>query len=782
MNYLKILGASGSKTKETGTTSFQVFEDIIIDAGNVINVLGDDTLKINHVFLTHSHSDHIIDLPFIIEGFFEQRKKPLIIYGSKETIQSLKKHTFNDEIWPDFSKINLLNSEQKSLIFKIIEENETTKLGNYSITSIKANHIPGAFGFKILKDNHNGYVISGDTYIQDNIWNIINNDKRIAFLIIECSFPSKMETLAFDSKHYTPKILAEELKKLKRDDLQIFIYHLKPLYYNEMINEINDYNILRNGGKILEEGDIIHVDTGSIKSDKIYHEKFKRIMEVNLELSNEFDKNKLFEMILTLTRELTHCEAGTLYIMGKDKKSLEFKVVQNDPMNINMGGTKDNLSWNALPLYLKNGEENKNMAAVVSALEKKIINIPNAYTCKRYDFEGTKRFDKSTGYKSQSILVIPLINHEDDVIGVLQLINKVKISDKIIAFNEADETILKALAAQAAMALTNTQLISSLDDFLNSFVTTIAQAIDKKSKHTMNHISNVSKVARYLSQDIHEDNTVYKDVSYSKNDFKQIRLAAAMHDIGKISTPESIMDKATKLEKIIDRIELIKTRFEIIKKDLEILLLKKEITKEFYIESIEQIKNDIKFLEKINIGSEFTDEKKIERIKQISEYTYNFEDKKMPLLEEDEIKNLSIIKGTLTKEEKDIMNSHAQLSYDMLKALPFPKKYKDVLNIAANHHEKLNGKGYPRGLNKDDLSLEDRIMILSDIFEALTAKDRPYKDAKKLSEVFDILSKMAKNNEIDSKLLKFFHESKALKNYANEELHPDQIDKSKIDI
>jgi len=332
------------------------------------------------------------------------------------------------------------------------------------------------------------------------------------------------------------------------------------------------------------------------------------------------------------------------------------------------------------------------------------------------------------------------------------------------------------------MALTNTKLISGLDDFLNAFVTTIGHAIDTKSKHTMNHIGNVSKLSRLIAKAIDEDETIYKDVKYSKNDLKQIKIAAAMHDIGKISTPESIMDKATKLEKVVDRIELIKIRFEIIKKDLEILLLKNSITKEFYIESIEQIKDDMKFLEEVNIGSEFTDEKKIARIKQISEYTYNLEGEKVALLTEDEIKNLSIIKGTLTEEEKNIMNGHAQLSYDMLTSLPFPKKYKDVLNIAANHHEKLNGKGYPRGLSEKDLTLEDRILILSDIFEALTAKDRPYKDAKKLSEVFKILSFMAKNNEIDSQLLEFFYDSEALFDYANEELYPYQIDKSELNI
>ena len=782
MNYLKILGASGSKTKLAGTTSFQVYKDIIVDAGNVIATLGDDAAKINHIFLTHSHSDHIIDLPFIIEGFFEERITPLTIYGSEETINSLKEHTFNDEIWPDFSKIDLLQNKEKSLIFRVIRENENIELAPYTITPFHANHIPGAFGFKIIKDDHSGYVISGDTYENKILWDVINNDKRVNSLIIECSFPSSMKKLAQASKHYTPEVLKKELENLERKEIQIFIYHLKPLYYKKMVEEINGLQILENGGKILKDGDVIHTETGKIETDVISNYKFERIMEINLALSSQIDKNKLFEMILTLTRELTHSEAGTLYIMSKDRKKLEFKVVQNDPLNIEMGGTKDNLTWDALPLYLENGSKNINMVAVVAAMENKIVNIPDVYIDETYDFEGTKRFDKNTGYRSKSMVVIPLTNHEKDVIGVLQLINKTKVSDKIIPFDKADEAIIKALAAQAAMALTNTQLITSLDDFINAYVNTIARAIDAKSKHTMNHIANVLKVSRLIAEAINEDQTIYKDVSYSKNDFRQIKLAAAMHDIGKISIPESVIDKSTKLETIVDRIELVKARVEIIKKDLEILFLKNQISEKDYVDSIEQIKDDLKFIEKTNIGTEFMHDEQIDRIKLISEYSYTLNNNKFPLLDEDEVRNLSIRKGTLTQEEKDIMNSHAQLSLDMLSTLPFPKKYSKVLNIAVNHHEKLNGKGYPRGLKDTDLTLEDRILILSDIFEALTARDRPYKEGKKLSEVFRILSSMAKNYEIDPQLLKFFHDNKVLHYYVEEELNPSQIDKSEVNF
>ena len=777
MNYVKVLGSSGTKTKTAGTTSFQISKSIIVDAGNVINILGEQAQFINHVFLTHSHSDHIIDLPFLIESFFEIRTEPLIVYASKETICALKEHTFNNSIWPDFSNINLLGSDKKSLIFEEIKENETIYIENYSIKAIKAEHMEGSFGFVISKEDKEAYVISGDTYLNDALIEEINSNPKIRLLLIECSFPNRLEQLAYTSKHLTPNLLLSMLGKIKNKKLQVFVYHIKHLYLEKIQEEIKELNILNNG-KILEDGDVIHINTGEIETDILNHKMFQRIMDINLELASELDKDKLFDMILTLTRELTHSDAGTLYIKSKDKKYLDFTVVQNKSLNIFMGGTKGEITWNSLPLYLENGEENKSMVAVVSAVENKIINIPDVYIDENYNFEGTKKFDASTGYRSKSMLVIPLINHEKDVIGVLQLINKIQ-DDEIASYNENDERIIKALSAQAAMALTNSQLILSLEEFLDAYVSTIASAIDAKSKHTLNHITKISKLAPLIARAIHEDETKYKSVTYSAKDLKEIELAAKMHDIGKISMPESIIDKATKLQLMIDGVELIKERAEIIKRDYEIAFLKKEITQKEFIQKLQILDDDIKFIERVNFGSEFMRKDDLERIKNIAKHKYIKDNKEILLISENEKYNLSIERGTLTKEEKEIMNSHARLSYEMLSALPFPKKYENVLHIAVNHHEKLNGEGYPRGLEEKDLVLEDRIMILADIFEALTSSDRPYKGAKKLSEVFTILDFMAKDGEIDKELLEFFRNCDLLNEYINEELHPDQIDEYK---
>ena len=774
MNFIKILGASGSKAKGMGTTSFQIFKDIIVDAGNVINSIGEESLEINHIFLTHSHADHISDLPFIIESYFEKRKTPLTIYALKETIDILKDHSFNNLVWPDFTKIKLLNSDKNSLIFRELEVNETIVINDYEIKVFPAVHIKGACGFVITKGQQ-GFIISGDTYKNPILWEEINNNKKIKSLLLECSFPDKLTAFAKTTGHLTPELIKEDLANLKRDDITIFLYHIKPLYNKEIKRDIKKHEILKNGGKILVEGDVIHIDKGTIEHNLISEDMFQEIMKINLALSSETNRDVLLEKILTLLRKLTSSDAGTLYIMSKDESKLDFKVVQNNSLNINIGGTNKNLDWKSLPFILEDGSLNNQMLAIVCASEKRIINIKDVYKTTKYNFKGTKEFDNTTGYKSKSMLVIPLIDHENDVIGVLQLINKTD-NHKIIEFNKTDEKIIQSLASQAAMSLTNTQLILSLEEFLNAFVSTIAKAIDAKSPYTADHIGKVEKIALLLAKAVNDDNTIYKHIKYNDRDYKQIALAAWMHDIGKISMPDHIIDKATKLEKIFNRIELIESRFEVIKKDVEINYLKNNITKEEFHKEIEKLNDYTEFLKTINKGGEFMHEEDIEKLNKIAKLTHIKDGKNVPILTDDEFYNLSIKKGTLTREEINIIRNHAKLSFEMISTLPFPKKYKDVLNIACNHHEKLNGSGYPRGLNSEQIAFEDRIMIFADVFEALTASKRPYKDAMKLSQVQEILNNLARKGEIDKELTEFFFNHKILHTYANDSLSSEQID------
>ncbi|AXK48779.1 phosphohydrolase [Aliarcobacter trophiarum LMG 25534] len=774
MDYIKVLGSSGSKSKNLGTSSFLISNDIVIDAGNILNTLEEESNKINHIFLTHTHLDHIIDIPFIIDNCFSTREDSLKVYGSIQTISFLKEHVFNNIIWPDFTKIKLPNKDIYSLVFIEIDDKVETVFGNLSIKAINTKHTDGSFAYLISK-NEIKYLISGDTDFDQDFISCINSIDDLSALFIECSFPNVLEEVAKSSKHLTANSLKEFLNNLTKNDLTIFLYHLKTPYQDKIKDEIKKLNILKNGGRILNDGDTIYLKDFQVSSAMQDIDIFDRVMDINLRLSSEQDKEHLYEMILTLLRELTLSDAGTLYLLSEDKKYLEFKVIQNDSLNIFLGTKEEKISWDALPLYLPNKEENRAMIAVVCALDKKIINIKDLYNCDLYNFEGTKFFDISKNYKSKSMLVVPLVNHEDDIIGVIQLINK-DITNKNSFYNSYDEKVIKALSLQAAMALTNTILIDSLENFLDSFVNSIANAIDAKSRHTSTHITKMSKLAPLIAKSISDDDTIYKDIEYSKNDLKEIELAAKLHDIGKISIPEWVIDKSTKLQKLLDGFELIKLRFEVIKRDLKIDFLENKISKEEYETTLKIIEEDLEFIDKSNKGGEFMSDECLKRIKNLSSYSYILSNKEEKLLNEDEIYNLSIRKGTLTNEERDIMNSHAKLSFDMLSALPFPKKYSNIMHISVNHHEKLNGKGYPRGLSGKDLVLEDRILILADIFEALSSNDRPYKGVKKLSEIFKILDFMVNDGEIDRDLLEFFKKSDAFKEYCKTELLQEQLD------
>ncbi len=260
--------------------------------------------------------------------------------------------------------------------------------------------------------------------------------------------------------------------------------------------------------------------------------------------------------------------------------------------------------------------------------------------------------------------------------------------------------------------------------------------------------------------------------------------------MGKIVTPESIMDKSTKLEYITDRIEIIKLRFALLVRTLQ--LLKAEMGEQYVLDVIQEwfnpsfaadfsgfmdyLQGELQFLEKVNIGGEFLPDADMERIRQIANIRLNHDNHFLFLLSETDLENLLIRRGTLTFEEKNKMDEHASITWEMLSQLSFPKKYKNVAEYAASHHEKLNGKGYPRGLKAEELPLQARIIAIADIFEALTAADRPYKKAKTLSESMKILAFCVKDGDLDADVLDFFLDSGLYLEFAKGYMHEEQID------
>ena len=778
---IKILGSHGNRSDKFYTTCLQISEHTVIDAGNIIYGLKEKAIDIDNIFVSHSHLDHILDIAFLCDNFLSQRVEPIKVYGLKATIKSLKKHLFNWEIWPDFSELKLELSGKKVLEFIELEYDVPLHVDGVTITPLEANHTVECCDYLIEKDG-SGIVFSADTYTSDRIWEVLNSSLHVKALIVDVSFPSNLEKIANASKHLTPKLLKSELKKLKRDDVEIYINHIKSNYQNQIEKEIESIGL--NPKNILLGGESIDFTSKKIlkhNSQLAQIEKVKILNKIGSALSANSEITSLLDMIVSEARNLTGADAGTLYILNRKTKELHFTVVQTTSLGIHMGGVNGDIEWNPLPLYLEDGFASLKMVAATSVIEDRVINIEDVYDAKDFNFDGTREFDKSTGYRSKSMLVIPLKNHENKIIGALQLINKTT-DGVIIPFDKDDMDITLSLASQAAVALTNANLIEDLENLLESFLKSIIYAIKRKSSYTANHIHKMVGLSKMLAKAIDADKSVFKDKKFTPTKLKMINLAALMHDIGKLSTPDYILDKSTKLDGLNDRVEVVKTRAWAIKKELEVEFLKDNISKEEFTNKIQEIEQNMDMLLKSNQGSEFLCDDDVKKIESISKKVYTCSGENFYLITKEEAKLFMIQKGTLTEIERGIINEHAQISLDILNKLPFPEKYEEIPSVAGDHHEKINGKGYPQGLKGDEISFESRILAIADIFEALTASDRPYKKANSLSTAMKILFFMAKDNELDRGLVKFFYESGLYMKFAKKSLKPEQIDEVNIDF
>jgi HD-GYP domain-containing protein (c-di-GMP phosphodiesterase class II) len=521
-------------------------------------------------------------------------------------------------------------------------------------------------------------------------------------------------------------------------------------------------------------------------------EEIEKLTQIGLALSAEPDIDRLLEMIVDEARRFTAADGGTLYIVDDDKEELHFSIAQTDSLNVRMGGSAGKMTWPPIRLHNEDGTPNYKNVSSYAALSGEMVNVDDVYNTEIFDFEGTRRFDSTTGYHSQSMLVVPMRNHENDTIGVLQLLNAVdKTSGEVIPFSPECQRLTESLASQAAVALTNNRLIRDLKLLLESFFKSIAMAIDEKSPYTGNHGRRVVELTIYIAEKINNTKEGhFKDIFFDENQMDELVMAAWLHDVGKIAVPEYVMDKSTKLESIYDRINLLKTRFEVIRRDIEIAHMKRGIEPSgsskarddngSYEEKLKSLKEDLGFIESVNRGSEFMSDKKIEKVKKIASRRWKINGEERQLLTDEEVKNLSVRKGTLTEDEKNVINSHAALTYEILSQLPFPKKLRNIPHYAASHHEFINGTGYPKGLKGEDIPLQARILALADIFEALTAGDRPYRKGNTLSGAIKILEFMVKDDLLDKDLFDLFIKEQIYLNYAEKELDPSQIDEVNV--
>ena len=489
---------------------------------------------------------------------------------------------------------------------------------------------------------------------------------------------------------------------------------------------------------------------------------------------------------------------------------------------------------------LDTGQPNHQNVASHVAVSGNTANIADVYEATEFDFTGPRKFDESTGYRSKSFLNVPLKNHSGEVIGVLQLLNAQNSEGESIAFHDNIVPMIEALSSQAAVAVDNQMLIQAQARLMDSFIMVIGGAIDAKSPYTGGHCARVPELARMLGEaTVATTEGAFKDFTLNKDGFRELHLASWLHDCGKVVTPEYVVDKSTKLETIYDRIHEIRMRFEVKKRELEIEFWKAvakggnetELKADLDM-ALQSIDDDYEFVAVSNVGGEFMAPEKITRIQEIAKQTWTrtlndrigishdellrkqiepapqlpvqenlLSDKSEHIFERDgtfqstdaekygfnmdvpeklfnrgEIYNLSITRGTLTNEDRYIIQNHITQSIVMLSQMPFPKHLKNVPEYAGAHHETLIGTGYPRKLTKADMSVPARIMAVADVFEALTAADRPYKEPKTLSESIKILSFMVKDQHIDADLFRLLLESGVYKEYAEQYLRPEQMD------
>lgn len=510
------------------------------------------------------------------------------------------------------------------------------------------------------------------------------------------------------------------------------------------------------------------------------------LSEIGIALSAEKDIAVLLERILESSRQLTRADGGTLYLLSDDRRSLTFEILRNETLGIRLGGTTGRpVEIDPLPLYREDGSPNHGMVAVDVALAGRTVAIEDAYETEDFDFSGAKRFDARSGYRSRSFLTVPLKDHEDELLGVLQLINARTERGETIPFSDQSRSLVEALASQAAVALTNRKLYESLEELFNSFIRTIATAIDKKSPYTAGHCERVPILTMLLAEACHrESEGPLADFTMNDDQRSELRLAAWLHDCGKVATPEHVVDKSTKLETIFDRLELIETRAEVLERDAEIAELRARLTEagldpdlgDRHRGEVEALRQDVAFVARCNHGGEFMDPESQDRIRRIGERRWMRNGEALPFLSDNEIENLTISRGTLNEAERQIINDHVVVSIEMLEQLPFPRKLANVPEFAGAHHEKIDGSGYPRGLKRHEMSWEARMMAIADVFEALTAPDRPYRKPNTLSQAMRILGFMKKDRHIDPDLFDVFVRQKVHLEYAREHLKPEQID------
>ena len=490
----------------------------------------------------------------------------------------------------------------------------------------------------------------------------------------------------------------------------------------------------------------------------------KKLNQIGIALSSEKNILKLLEMILAESRDLTNCDAGTFYRIDKKKKKLLFTVVHNDTMKEYSGGTSgETPSLPPLGLYDENNNPILNAVAAYVFHKSTVVNMPDAYLDKTPLSEGSKFYEKISGYRTNSMLVVPMVNHDNHVIGVLQLLNAKDKTGTIIPFEEEFNDIIHSLGSQAAVALDTVELIDDIEKLLDSIIKYTVNAIDERSPHTAGHSSRVAKFTKKIAQLINEQSEgPFKNISFTEEQLKEIWVSGLMHDVGKIGVPEAVLEKQNRLDGA--NFQLVLDRFSRIRENIifnsKIRNLKNdndEDTKDDQLKSeLKEWQNQFDFINWLNKPGFLPDEKEM-ILDEIAQKTYiDVEGNKHSYLTENELISMKIKKGSLNDEERSQIQRHIIVTKTLLSKLPFPEKWKNVPFYASCHHEHVNGGGYPNGLKGDEIPLPARIMCVADVWDAVTAQDRPYKPPHSPEKACEILKSGAKFGEFDKDVVDLF--------------------------
>lgn len=470
------------------------------------------------------------------------------------------------------------------------------------------------------------------------------------------------------------------------------------------------------------------------------------LLDICAALSAERDREALLSYILDAAMDLTACDGGTLYLLGED--GLRFCRMVTRSFGLRQGGHDAPITLPPVPLKPSH-------VCARAVLENRLINVPDVHNDREFDFSGARRYDAMTGYHTRSMLVAPLSNDRGELIGVLQLINALDGDGQPTDFTPDMEPLVTALASQAAISLTNMQYAEQITGLLDSLVGALSTAIDQRTPYNANHTRSMVKyAARFLDWLERTGN----EWSFDTDRRRSFLLSVWLHDVGKLVVPLEVMDKPTRLGSGLERLE---SRFAAMALLDRIALLEGRLDEAGFSAAAAEREEALDFIRKANTAGFLPDES-IARVEELARRTYTDENGSVrPWLTEEERTCLTIRKGTLTAREREIMESHVTATACILEQVAFPRQYAQVPEWAAAHHELLNGTGYPDHRTADSLPREVRLLTILDVFDALTARDRPYKPPLPVEKALAILHDMARTGGLDESILALFEESRA---------------------